>query len=134
MNERHPGFSCNSIAVPLRFRIAVACKDYFRIESAHGFHLDLRSRVRHHDQRANPKPFRGQRDALRMISRTRRDYAAPSFFLRKPDDPVVGPTNLEAEHRLLVFSLQEHGIPEPLRKARRRIERGLSRNFVNAAG
>ena len=48
-------------------------------------------------------------------------------------DAVVRPADLETEDRLQIFPLQQHGVAEPARQPRSRIERRLPGDFVDAA-
>jgi hypothetical protein len=45
---------------------------------------------------------------------------------------VVGAAQLEAENRLLVFALEQHGVAKPLAERARFLERGFDRHVVNA--
>jgi hypothetical protein len=47
---------------------------------------------------------------------------------------VVGAAQLEAEHRLLVFALEQHVVAEAARQAARRLQRGFTRHVVDAGG
>src|SRR5215472_7075255 len=104
MDEREARFRRKTIAMDLGFGVMVSGEHDFGIERLDGFHLDFRCRLRHHDHRANPKMLSGKRNALRMIARAGRDDADRTFGLRQPGDTIVGPSNFEAEDRLLVFA------------------------------
>jgi len=61
------------------------------------------------------------------------DDAARTLTIREVRDFVVRAAKLEAEDGLQVFALEQDLVAETLRKPRRRVERGLARNIVNAA-
>src|SRR4029453_18876033 len=69
-----------------------------------------------------------------MIAGAGRDRAARALAVGQPRHPVVGATDLEAEDRLQIFALQPPAVADSLRQPRRRIERCLPRDLVDAAG
>ena len=86
-------------------------------------HLDVRRRLRHHNDRRNAASFRGQRYALRMIAgRSAHDAALRGGF-RQVRNPVIGAPQLERKHRLQILALQHHAVAEPARQARRLVQR-----------
>ena len=116
------------------FGVRVAGQFDVGAAAAHRIHLDVRRRPRHDDAGAHAEVLRGHRDALRVVAGAGRDHAAAPFGLREAGHAVVGAANLEAEDRLEVFALEEHGDAEAGRQPRRGVERRLARDVVDAAG
>ena len=75
--------------------------------------------------RRTRRPGRGCR-------RSRRSRRGPARR-RQAGDPVVGAAQLEAEDGLQVLALQQDRAPSRRREARRRVERGLAGDVVDAA-
>jgi hypothetical protein len=96
--------------------------------------LDVRRRDRHHDRRLAREPLRGERDALRVIARGRRDDAARTLGGRQVRHLVVGAAQLEREHGLLVLALEQHAVAEPPGERRRELERRLDGDVVDLRG
>ena len=118
----------------LRFRVAVAGQHHLRAQLAHGLDLDLGGGLRHDDHGADPEVAGGERDALRVVARTRRHHAPRAFLHAQVRDAVVRAADLVAEHGLEVLALQEHGVAEAAGEARRRLQRRLPRDVIDAAG
>ncbi len=68
--------------------------------------LDFGGRLRHHDHRVESEMPRGERHALRVIARARRDHAAFAFGIGQMRDAVVGATQFEAENRLQILTFE----------------------------
>src|SRR6266700_3920759 len=68
-----------------------------------------------------------------MVAGARRDDAAGGLVWRQLRDLVVGAAELETEDRLQVLALEEHRVTEPARETGRGVERGLTRDVVDAA-
>ena len=83
---------------------------------------------------AQAEVARGEGDALRVIAGARRDDAARALGVGEVGDPVVGAAQLVAEDRLQVLALEQDLVAEPPRQPRRRLERRLVRDVVDAAG
>ena len=121
------------VAVRLRIGVAVAHEHDLGAQVADRVDLDLRRRLRHHDHRTQSELARRVGDALRMIAGARGDDAARALLVGQVRDAVVGAAQLEAEHRLLIFPLEENGVAEPSRQASRPVERRLARHVVHTA-
>ena len=134
MDERHAGFGDQRVAVRLRVAVGVARQHDLGAHAAHRVHLDPRRRLRHDDDRAQTELARGKRHALRVVAGARGDDAAGALLLGEMRDLVVGAAQLEAEDRLQILALEQHGVAETARESRRRIERRFARHVVDAAG
>ena len=132
--KREPGFADELITPRLGFGVAVAGKHNLRAKRPHGLDLDLRRRLRHHDERAQAEVPRRERHALRVVAGARRDDAARALGGGHVRDPVVGAAQLVAEDRLQILALEEDLVLEPPRQVKRRFERRLVGDVVDAAG
>jgi hypothetical protein len=107
MHEDHPSLAREFMAPHLRIGVAVAEQHDLGPEIAYRIHLDLRSRLRHHDHRANLQMPCGKRDPLGVIPRARRDDAALALFRTQMRDPVVSAAQFVAEDWLQVLAFQQ---------------------------
>ncbi|MNV00271.1 hypothetical protein D3C71_904300 [compost metagenome] len=101
---------------------------------AHGIHLDLGRRLRHHDDGAHAQLGRRDRDALRMVAGRGGDHAAVARGLRRVAHLVVGAAHLEGKHRLVVFPLQMDGVLQPRRQAPSGVQFGFAGDVVDPGG
>ena len=83
---------------------------------SNGLNLDARSRHRHHDHRRDLPPTGRQGDPLRVIACRGADHSARSRVVRKTCDLVVGPTQLEGEGRLQIFTLEQNLVADSTRQ------------------
>ena len=97
----------------------------------HRINLDLRRGDRHDDHGPRAQLARAQRHALRMIARRRADHAFFQLRRAQMSHLVVSPAQLEAEHRLLVFALEQHRVPQPLAEIARFFKRRLASHVVH---
>jgi hypothetical protein len=134
MDDGHPVFGGQRVAVRLGIGITVAGQHDLRAHRPHRLHLDLRRGLRHDDDRAQLELAGGVGDALRVIAGACRDDTARALPVRQMRDLVVGSAQLEAEDGLEILALEEDLIAQPERQAGRRVERRLPRHVVNAAG
>ena len=107
-HQHQTGGLLQLVAMLFRVRVAVAEQDDFRPEIAHRLNLDLRRGLRHDDDGADAELPRGKRHTLGVISGARRNDAAGLLGGSQVRHLVVGAPQLEAEHRLQVFTLQKH--------------------------
>ncbi len=89
-----------------------AVKQHFSAESAHRVDLDIGGSNRHHDQRLKPQTGRRERDALGVVARRRGNHAARFLLVGQPGHHRVGSAQLEAMHRLPVFTLHQDDVVE----------------------
>ena len=80
MDEGHPVLGDQRVAVRLRVAVAVADEHDLGAHVAHRVDLDLRRRLRHDDDRAQPELARGVGDALRVVAGAGRDDAARALL------------------------------------------------------
>ncbi|CAM3558653.1 hypothetical protein PSFL111601_28355 [Pseudomonas floridensis] len=69
-----------------------------------------------------------------MVARRGRHHAASRFLGRQLRQLVIGAANLEGEHRLQVFALEQHLIAEPLGQLPRALQRSFDGDVVDAGG
>ncbi len=81
---------------------------------AYRLDLDLGGGFRHHDSGLDPHVPGGKGQALGMVARRSGDHATGALFIAQLYQLVVGTADLEGEHRLQVFALEQHGIVQPL--------------------
>ena len=122
------------VAAHLGVRVAVAVQHHLGAQAAHRLDLDLRRGLRHHDHGADAELARREGDALRVVAGADGDHAARALGLGQVRDAVVGAAQLEAEDRLQVLALEQDRAAQPARQARRRVERRLPADVVDAAG
>jgi len=112
----------------------VAMQHHFTAARAHAFDLDLRGGLGHHNSCLDPQHLGSQGQALRMVARRRRDYAACALFSRQLSQLVVRAANLEREHRLQVFALEPNLVTQPLGELAGSLQGGFHGDVVNARG
>jgi len=78
--------------------------------------------------------LRGERHALGVIACRCRDYAARQRRRRQARHLVVSAAQLEREHRLHVFALEQEGVVEPCRQIGRALQRRFDGHVINARG
>jgi len=106
----------------------------FSASGTHAFDLDFRGGLGHHDGRFDAQRLRRQRQALRVIARRSGDHATRQLFRAQLRQLVVRATNLEREHRLQVFALEQHLIAEPFGQLASAVQRGFHGHVVDAGG
>ncbi len=134
VHERQAALLLERQCVGIRIGVTVTVKHDLAAEAAHGIDLDRRRGHRHHDHRAAAQPVRAQRDALRMVAGRRTDHAAPQLRGAQLRHLVVGTAQLETEHRLRVFALEQHAVSQTLRQRGREFEVAFDRDLVDARG
>ena len=113
-------------------RIAVTCQHHFTAQRSHGIHLHLGRGRRHHDHGTAAQLFRPQRHTLRMVACRGTDHALGQLLLREIGHLVVGPAQLEAEHRLLVFTLEQNLVVQAAAQIPGGFQIRLNRHVVHA--
>src|SRR6185437_705221 len=81
--------------------------------------------------RPRAQALRGERHALRMVSRGGADHAARERSGLEVRHLVVRAAQLEREHRLLVLALEEHVVAQAPRDGGGALERALDRDVVH---
>ena len=112
--------------------IVIAVQQHFAAEIDDRPHLDAWRGQRHHDDRRDAASTRRKRHALGVVARRGADHAACSRARRQVGDLVVGAAQLEGEHRLQVFALEQDRVAETARQPRGRLERRLDGHIVDA--
>ena len=132
MNEGQRAAALEPGRVLVRCIEVIAVQHDFRAEVHHGLHLDLGRRARHHYHGRYAATARGERHALRVVTRGGADHTPRRDRVRQVRDPVVGTAQLEGKHGLEILALVQHAVAEPPRKARRLLERGFDGDLVDA--
>ncbi len=120
--------------VSQRFREGIAVQHHCCSSGAHTLDLDLRRGARHDDGRLDAQLTRRQCQALGMITRRCRHHAPCSLLCGQLRELVVRPANLEREHRLQVFALEQHLIAQPFGQLASALQRRFDGNVVDAGG
>ncbi len=94
--------------------------------------LDLRRGGRHHDDSLASEAVGGERYALRMVARRGGDHAALELLGSELRHLVVCAAQLEREHRLHVFALEQHGVADARRQVGRVFQRRFDRHVIDA--
>src|SRR5262249_1710272 len=128
------GMGHERVAVRLRIAVGIACEHDLGTHVAHRIDLDLRRCLRHHDHGTKSELTGGERDALRMVAGARGDDAAAALLWCEVGDLVVCPPEFEAEDRLKIFALEQHGVAKAAREPWRWIQWRFARDVVDAAG
>ena len=94
--------------------VTLAVQQHLAPEFAHRIHLELRRGRGHHDHGPAAQTLGAERHALRVVTSGCTYHAL--FQLRRAQMRhfVVGPAQLETAYRLLVFTLEQHGVVDAL--------------------
>ena len=118
MDEGHAAGGLEAAGLLVGLVVGVAVQHHLSAEGRHGPHLHLRGGERHHDHRPAAKLAGGQRNALGVVAGTGGDHPPLQLSRGKMHHAVVGPPQLEGEHRLQILPLEQHGIAQPPREIR----------------
>ena len=132
VDESQPLLLLQRKGVLVRIGIAVARQHHFAAARAHRVHLHLRRGGGHDDDGARAQPLRRQRHALRVVAGAGANHAFFKLPGRQMRHLVVRAAQLEAEHRLLVFALEQHLAPKAAAEVARRLQRRLNRHVIHA--
>ncbi|RMO18328.1 hypothetical protein ALQ47_05252 [Pseudomonas cichorii] len=114
------------------FREGVAMQHHLSAPGAHAFDLDLGGGLGHDDGGLDAHFSGGQRQALGMVACRSRHHAASQFFRAQLRQLVVGTADLEGEHRLQVFALEQYLVGQPLGKLAGALQRGFDSDVIDA--
>ena len=93
--------------------------------------LDLWRGGGHHDHGTGAQFAGAQRHALGVVACRGTDHTLFQLFGRQVRHLVVGPTQLEAVHRLLVFALQKNLVAQAARQVFGRFQRRLGGHVID---
>ena len=113
-------------------RIAVAVQLHFGAQRFHRVNFQTRGGHRHDDNGACAQFFRAQRHALRVVTGGGTDHAFFQLFRAELHHFIERTAQLEAEHRLLVFALEQHLVFDFFAEYGGRVQRGLVSHVVDA--
>ena len=102
-------FECVAVGIGIAF----AEQRDLAAQPANRVDLELRRGQRHHDHGARAELARAECHTLRMVAGRGANHAAGQLGRAQLNHLVVGAAQLEAEHRLLVFALEQHRVAEP---------------------
>ena len=111
--------------------VGVAMEQHLGPSRGHGPHLHLRGGDGHHNQRLAPQPLGGQGYPLGMVAGAGGDHAPRKLRRGEAGHLVVSAAQLEAEHRLQVFPLEQDPVVKPPGQVRRRIQGRFDRHVVD---
>ena len=98
--------------VLVRVGIALAGQHHFAAQRGHGINFELGCGGGHHDDGAAAQLARAQGHALRMVAGRGANHPALQLAGGEVGHFVVRAAQLEAEHRLLVFALEQHFVAQ----------------------
>jgi hypothetical protein len=114
--------------------VALAGQHHFAAVALDGVDLDRRGGGGHDDHGAGAEPLGRQRDALGVVAGGGADDPALEHRRAEVGHLVVGPAQLEAEHRLHVLALQEDRVVDARRQVGCRVEGRLDGHVVHLGG
>ena len=88
--------------------VALTMQHHLAPQGLHRLHFEGGRGHRHHHHRARAQLGRAQRHALGVVAGRGANHPARELLAAQLGHLVVGPAQLEAEHRLLVFTLEQH--------------------------
>ncbi|MNE30145.1 hypothetical protein D3C80_1236460 [compost metagenome] len=112
----------------------IAMQHHLAAARAHAFDLDLRGGLGHDDGRLDPQFPRRQRQALGMVAGRGGHHATGQLLWGQLGELVIGAADLEGEHRLQVFALEQDVVAQALAQLAGGLQRGFDGNVVNARG
>ncbi len=107
----------------MQYHLAAPC--------THRLDLDLGRGARHHDGRLHAHVPSRVGQALGMVAGRRRYHTTGSLLVGQLRQLVIGTANLEGEHRLQIFALEQDSVAQSLGEKGRRVHRGFHRHIVN---
>ncbi|MNI44050.1 hypothetical protein D3C73_984020 [compost metagenome] len=110
MDERQLLFFLKDLRMREGIGEALARQHDFATQAAHRVDLHLRAGGGHDDDGAAAQAAGGQRHALGVVAGRGRDHAPVQRGRRQVGHLVVGATQLETEHRLSIFALEQHRV------------------------
>ena len=120
--------------VLVRVGVAVAVQHHLAAQGFDGFDLQSGGGHRHHDHGLGAQAAGTQRHALGMVAGRGADDALFQLSRREVHHLVVGAAQLETEHRLLVFALEQHGVVQTAAEVFGHFQRGLLGHVVDTCG
>ena len=112
----------------------IAMQHHLAATRTHAFDLDLRGGLGHHDRGLDAQLAGRQGQALGMVASRSGDHTAGQFFRAQLRQLVVRPTDLEREHRLQVFTLEQNLVAQALAQLPGALQRGFDSDVVDARG
>ena len=114
MNKCEPQVLLKPTRLSIGSVIGVAMEHHLGAASCHCFDLHLGGGHGHHNHGPTAEPCGSKGHALGMVAGTGGDHPTLQFGGAEVGHGVVGPAQLEAEHRLQVFTFQQHRVAEAL--------------------
>ena len=132
MDEGHAVLFLEFQRVLVGIGIAVTKQDHLAAQGLDSINLQSRRCDGHHDNCLRTQSASPQSNALRMVTSGGANHA---FFELRGGEMrhlVVRATQFEAEHRLLVFALEQHGVVQTTTQVFCNLQSRLMRYVVNA--
>ncbi|MPM77317.1 hypothetical protein SDC9_124320 [bioreactor metagenome] len=126
------GLQLGSVFVGVR--VALAAQHHLAAQGFHCIHFQLRRRGWHHNHGSRAQSGCAHRNALRVVAGRRTDHATRQLLRCELGHLVVGAAQLEAEHGLLVFALEQHLVVQASAEGFRDLQIGLDGDVVDACG
>ena len=132
VHKSQPLFFLQHGGVQVSVRVTVAVQQHLAAQCAHRVHLELGRGRRHDDHCARTQLVGTQCHTLRMVAGRGTDHAL--FELRRAQlrHLVVSAAQLEAEHRLLVFTLEKNRVFQAQAQVFGRLQSRLDRHVIDA--
>ena len=118
--------------VQVSVRVTVAVQQHLAAQGAHCVHLELRRGGGHDNDCARAQLVGAQCNALRMVAGRGTDHAFFELRCAQVCHLVVSAAQLEAEHRLLVFTLEQDGVFQAHAQVFGRLQSRLDRHVIDA--
>ena len=106
VHKSQPLFFLQHGGVQISVGVTLAVQQHLAAQRPHCVHLELRRGRRHHDHCARAQLVGAQCHTLRMVAGRGTDHAFFELRSAQVRHLVVSASQLEAEHRLLVFTLE----------------------------
>ncbi len=119
------------LCVLLGIRITLAFEHDFAAQSLDRLHLDAGGGDGHDDHRARAQALGTQGHALRVVARRGANDPLLELGWAEVGHFVVGPAQLEAEHRLLVFALEQDLVVQALAQVAGQVQVGFMGHVVD---
>ena len=114
--------------------VALAMQHHLATQGLDGFYFEGGRGHGHHHHRACAQLGRAQRHTLGVVARRGANHPARELLAAELGHFVVRPAQLEAEHRLLVFALEQHLVVQAPPQVARHVQSRLVRHVVYLGG
>ena len=134
MDKGHAVFGFQLFGVQVGIGKRFTMQHHLAAAPRHAVDFHLRGGHRHDDGGFAAQPLRRQRHALGVVAGRGGNHPALALLGGELGHFVVGAAQLEREHRLQVFALEQNGVVQAARQAGGRVQRGFDGHVVDAGG